>query len=531
MLRRTLLSLGILIGLVLLVPQSFAQTSSLTDPQSKARKIKPEPDKAFTDWLKDVEPILTSAEIDAWKKLKTNEEREKFIEEFWYRRDPDPDTVENEYREEYYERLAYVNEHFSSGIPGYKTDRGRIYLKYGKPDDIESHPAGGSYQRDPSEGGGSTSTYPFERWFYRNIPGRSGADIEFVDPTGTGEYRLARNPFEKDALLNVPGAAPTMDGRNQADYVSASFGVGNPFSMREQDSPFSWQELIGILNAPLPAPKYDPFGTRIPSPKLEDNPLDFETSFGFFKLDDNRVITTITVQTDNKELSFQDSGGVQVASINITGSVLNVSNRRVSFFEDAVSTTATPQELIEARGRKSAYQKIVVLTPGNYKADLLVRDTRSGAGGLRHIGFTVPKFGSNLTTSSLILASVLEKASDNALSHQFMIGDQKVIPNIAGTFRRGSPVGVYLQIYNAGIDQTTLRPSVDVEYSLTKDGKELGKQNEDWHGARTNGNRLTLSRLIDSRKLMPGEYRIEIRIRDQVSGQALVQSGKFTVLQ
>ncbi|HEU5236375.1 MAG TPA: hypothetical protein VFU37_04490, partial [Pyrinomonadaceae bacterium] len=215
----------------------------------------------------------------------------------------------------------------------------------------------------------------------------------------------------------------------------------------------------------------------------------------------------------------------------ITGSVLNVSNRRVSFFEDAVSTTATPQELIEARGRKSAYQKIVILTPGNYKADLLVRDTRSGAGGLRHIGFTVPKFGSNLTTSSLILASVLEKAGDNALSHQFMIGDQKVVPNISGTFRRGSPVGVYLQIYNAGIDQTTLRPSVDVEYSLTKDGKELGKQSEDWHGTKTNGDRLTLSRLIDSRKLTPGEYRIEIRIRDQVSGQALLQSGKFTVLQ
>lgn len=531
MLRRNSIRIAILMGLAVFVPQALSQNAKPADPQDKQRKIKPEPDQAFSDWIKSVEPILSAAEIEAWKKLQNNEEREKFIEDVWRRRDPDPDTEENEYREAYYERLAYVNEHFSSGTPGYKTDRGRIYLKYGKPDEIDSHPAGGSYQRDPSEGGGSTSTYPFERWFYRNIPGRSGAEIEFVDPTGTGEYRLARNPFEKEALLTVPGAAPTMDGSSQADRHNASFGVGNPFSMREQDSPFRWLELRGILDAPLPMPKSDPFtGGTTSTPIVEDNPISFETSFGFFRLDDNRVITTITVQTDNKELHFEDSGGVQVASMNITGRIVNASDRRVGFFEDVVTTTATPQELIEAKEKRSAYQKTVILSPGHYKADLIVRDPKTGAGGIRHIGFTVPKFGANLSTSSLILASVLETASDPAGSHQFMIGDQKVIPNIAGTFHRGSPVGVYLQIYNAGIDQTTLRPSVEVEYVLIKDGKELGTQKEDWRGSRTNGDRLTLSRLIDSRSLAPGEYRIEMRIRDQVSSQSLVQSGKFTVL-
>ena len=534
MLRRNSIRIVILISLAVIVPQSLSQNAKPVDPQEKERKIKPEPDRALIDWLRDVEPILSSGEIDAWKKLKTNEEREKFIETIWHARDPDPDTEENEYREAYYERLAYVKEHFSSGMPGSKTDRGRIYLKYGKPDEVESHPAGGRYEREASEGGGSTSTYPFERWFYRNIPGRAGAQLEFVDPTGTGEYRLAMNPFQKDAMLTIPGAAPTTDGRSQADYVLAASGVGNPYSMRQQDGPFDWLELNRIVNERLPGPKYDPFGegiTNTGGPIVDDNPLGFEASFGFFKLDDNRVITTITVQTDNKELHFENSGGVQVATMNIAGSILNVTNRRVSFFEDAVTTTATSQELIEAKERKSAYQKTVILTPGHYKADLLVRDTTTGAGNLRHIGFTVPKFGSNLTTSSLILASVLEPVNNPAGSHQFLIGDQKVIPNISGTFHRGSPVGVYLQIYNAGIDQTTLRPSVDVEYALLKDGKELGKQAEDWRGARTNGDRLTLSRLIESRNLAPGEYRIEMRIHDQVSGQSLVQSARFTLVQ
>jgi hypothetical protein len=205
--------------------------------------------------------------------------------------------------------------------------------------------------------------------------------------------------------------------------------------------------------------------------------------------------------------------------MNIAGSILNASSRRVNFFEDVVTTTQRRRELIEAKERKSAYQKTVILPPGNYKADLIVRDPKSGAGGVRHIGFIVPKFGSTLSTSSLILASVLESVTNPEAWHQFRIGDRKVIPNISGTFHRGSPVGVYLQIYNAGIDQTTLRPSVDVEYALIKDGKELGKQAEDWRGSRANGDRLTLSRLIDSRNLTPGEYRIEMRIHDQVSGQ------------
>jgi hypothetical protein len=185
--------------------------------------------------------------------------------------------------------------------------------------------------------------------------------------------------------------------------------------------------------------------------------------------------------------------------------------------------------LIDVKERHSAYQKTVVLAPGHYKVDLLVRDTKSGAGGLRHIGFTVPRFGQQLATSTLILASVLQQITDAGAPRQFMIGDQKVIPNISGAFHRGAPIGVYMQIYNAGIDQTTLRPVVDVEYVLLKDGKELGRQTEDWRGAKSNDERLTLARLIDSRNLAPGEYRVQVRAQDHVTGQALIQQATFTI--
>jgi GWxTD domain-containing protein len=526
--------ISILLALLVVVPSSLAQPSpqkkSSADPQNKPRKVRPEPAKAFKVWIDEVEPIITPEERNAWNKLQTDEEREQFIAIFWNHRDPDPDTEENEYREGYYERVEYVNEHFSSGIPGVKTDRGRIYLKFGKPDEVESHPAGGTYEREASEGGGSTSTYPFERWFYRNVPGLSGAEIEFVDPTGTGEYRIAQNPFQKEVFLSVPGAAPTLDGVNQADRLAAANGIGNPFSHRAQDSEFEWLDRIRLMRDTPPPVNFDSRIDRTGKPVVEDNFLTSAVQISYFKQSDDRVIVAFTVQTDNKDLVFRDVGGIQTARLNIYGRITTVADRPVGFFEDAVTTTATTTELVDAKERRSAYQKAVTLLPGRYRVDLFVRDINSGAESRTHVGFEVPKFGANLASSSLILASLLDQVSDIPASRQFVIGDKKVIPNLTATYHRGAPVGIYMQIYNAGIDQTTLRPSVDVEYALLKDGREVGTQVEDWRGTSTAGERLTLARLIDSHGLAAGDYAVEVRAHDRVSGQSLVQTAKFAIV-
>jgi GWxTD domain-containing protein len=508
------------------------------DPSTKVRNEKPELKKAYKDWLdKDVTYIITDEERKAFKKLETDEERERFIEEFWRRRDPDPDTDENEYREEYYERIAYANEHYASGIPGWKTDRGRIYIVYGKPDEVETHPSGGAYQRESYEGGGSTSTYPFERWFYRYLEGvGSGIEIEFVDPTGSGEYRIARNPDEKDALLHVPGAGLTLGEQmglsDKSDRIANFGGIGNPNYQREQDSPFSRLQILTDLQRP-PQVRFNDLASAVNTPVIEDNPLSFDVRIDFYRQSDERVITAFTVQTDNQNLVFKDSGGLQQAQLNIFGRITHVSGRRAGQFEDPVITRATPEELSDAKGKKSAYQKAVALTPGHYKVDVIVRDVESGATGVRHLGFDVPKFDpAKLSTSTLVIASKLEALNNEPAVGMFTIGNAKVIPNVSGTFHRGSPIGVYMQIYNAGIDQTTLRPSVDVEYVLLKDGKEIGKQTEDWRGNSDSGQRLTLARLIDSRQMAPGDYSVEVRVRDRVSGQSLIQKdyGKFTIL-
>ncbi|MDQ1638051.1 MAG: hypothetical protein QOF62_1390 [Pyrinomonadaceae bacterium] len=508
------------------------------DPMEKPRNVKTELKKAYKDWLeKDVTYVITDEERRAFKKLATDDEREKFIEEFWRRRDPDPDTDENEFKEEYYERIAYANEHFASGIPGWKSDRGRIWIMYGKPDERETHPSGGQYDRPSTEGGGSTTTYPFETWFYRYLPGvGSGVEIEFVDPTGTGEYRIARNPNEKDAMQNVPGAGLTLSEElglsSKADRVGGASMYGLSNYQREQDSPFSRLLLLTDLQR-APQIKFNDLASAVNTGVIEENPLNFDIRVDFFRQSDERVITAITIQTENRDLVFQDSGGLLQARINIFGKITSVAGRRAGIFEDPVVTTATAQELSETKERKSAYQKAVALAPGTYKLDVIVRDVSSGATGVRHIAIPVPKYDpQKLSTSTLVLASKLESlGNDQPAVGQFVIGQTKVIPNVSGIYHRGQPLGVYLQIYNAGIDQTTLRPAVDVEYVLMKDGKEVGKQPENWQGMSDSGQRLTLARLIDSQRLTPGDYELTIRIRDRVSGQALMPAAKFTIVQ
>lgn len=516
---------------------SFAQEPKPTeDPSTKSRKVKEEVKEVYKNWLsQDVPYLITGDEKKAFKALKTDEERENFIESFWRRRDPNPDTEENEFREEYYERIAYANEHFASGIPGWRTDRGRIYITFGKPDGIDSHPSGGAYDRPSYEGGGSTTTYPFEVWFYRHLDNvGDGLEIEFVDPTGTGEYRLARNANEKDALAMVPGAglttAESLGLDNKGNRIS---GMGSgTFYGREQDSPFRRLQILNDLQRPPQVKFSDLQASLTDSPVIDNNPLDFDMRVDFFRQSDDRVITAFTVQASNKELQFEELGGLPTARMNIFGRITAVSGKRSGIFEDSVTTNASVEELAETRERKSVYQKAIALTPGTYKVDVVVRDVGTGNKGIRSIGFTVPKYEENkLDTSTLILASTLRTTTERDIGASFVIGSAKVIPNLSGVYKKGQDVGIYMQVYNTGIDQTTLRPAVDVNYILMKDGKEILNQPENWEGLSDSGQRLTLARLIPTAQMQTGDYEVKVKIKDRVSGQYKEGSAKFTVTQ
>jgi GWxTD domain-containing protein len=159
-------------------------------------------DTPYKKWLtQDVAYIILDAERNAFKSLQSDAEREHFIEQFWLRRDPTPGTPENEMKEEHYRRIQYANDHFADAkMAGWKTDRGRIYITYGPPDEKETHPSGNA-----------TSAVPFEQWLYHFIEGvGTNVVIEFIDPEKTGEYRMTTDPSEKDAYATAPKAGATV---------------------------------------------------------------------------------------------------------------------------------------------------------------------------------------------------------------------------------------------------------------------------------------------------------------------------------
>lgn len=515
---------------------TFAQVEPAQDIQDNVRNVKTEVKEVYKKWVNnDVRYIITKDEKKAFDALKTDEERENFIEYFWRRRDPNPDTEENEYREEYYERIAYANEKFASGIPGWRTDRGRIYIAWGKPDGVESYPSGGNYNRPSYEGGGSTTTYPFEIWFYRHLDGvGDGIEIEFVDPTGSGEYRIARNANEKDAMLNVPGAGMTtaeqLGLESRSDRITG-INSGSRYG-REQDQPFRRLEIQTALQRPPQVKFGDLQSVLTESPVIDQNPLSFDLQVDFFRQSDDSVITTFTIQTQNKNLVFEPIGGVPTARMNIFGRIEAVSGKRSGIFEDSVTTSATALELADSLERNSIYQKAYPLTPGmTYKVDVIVRDVVSGNRGIVRKGFTVPKYNNSaLDTSTLILASTLRTTGEKDIGASFVIGGAKVIPNLARVFKKGQDVGIYMQVYNAKTDQTTLKPSVDVDYILLKDGKEVLRQVEDWQGLSDSGQRLTLARLLPTSQMPIGDYKIRIKVRDNVGEKKeIVQESDFSI--
>src|SRR6516165_9244162 len=326
-------------------PAPIPQNQKLSKQQKqKMRKTLKELDTPYRTWLEeDVVYIITPDERNAFLQLETNEEREQFIEQFWLRRSSNPDLPDNDFKEEHYRRIAYANEHYASGIPGWKTDRGRMYIMWGPADEVDSHPTGGTYDRPMEEGGGSTSTYPWETWRWRYLEGiGENIILEFVDPSGSGEYHLTMDPSEKDALLHVPGAGlsllESMGMATKTDRFTRSDGTnlptalgGTPASMNE----FNRLELYAKVQKP-PEVKFKDLEAVVTARIVRDQ-LHFTWRTDFLKVTNDTVLVPITIQVPNGQLSFQAKEGIHTATMNVFGRVSTLTGRIVTTFEAPVS--------------------------------------------------------------------------------------------------------------------------------------------------------------------------------------------------
>ncbi len=516
--------------------------------QNKYLKQELKPDGTFKKWLEqDVVWIITDQEVQAFKQLKNDEERENFIENFWLRRNPNPDSPDNEFREQHYARIAYANEHFAAGKPGWKTDRGHVYISFGKPDSIDSHPSGGTYDRPMEEGGGTTSTFPFEVWHYRYLEGiGDNIDLEFVDTCQCNDYHLTIDRSEKDALKYVAGAGQTlyeqMGMAKREDRMNGGLeqlGSG-PMSSSQQSKQFDRISLYAKILAAPPI-KFKDMEQYITSAQiLKGPPFLFDVRTDYVKVTNDTVLVPVTLQIRNQDVTFNTKDGVSTGTVNILGQVSNINHRIVQTFEDTVNVQVPSEFLASTQLQRNMYWKALPLRPGIYKVDIVIKDVNNPD----HIGtwrrsVNVPKYDDDrLSASSLILASSMARVPSKEIgAGSFVIGNTKVVPSVSTgpqvpvTFKKGSNLNFWMQVYNLGIDDKSKQNNAEIQYLVTDltTNKQVLDTSESTAKMNPNADQVTLEKTLPLGGLQPGKYSLSIKVNDGVSKQQIAQTAPFTV--
>jgi GWxTD domain-containing protein len=531
-------------------PDPLKRRLSDHDERQRRNATKEELKGPYKKWLdEDVRWIITDVEGKTFKSLANDEERDSFIEQFWQRRNPNPDSNDNEYRDEYYARIAYANEHFAAGEPGWMTDRGHIYIAYGKPDNIDSHPSGGSYDRPTDEGGGETSTFPFEVWHYRYLEGiGDNIDIEFVDTCMCGEYHATIDRSEKDALKHVPGAGLTqyeeMGQAKKADRFSGGgleqLGAG-PTSSSQQSKEFDRLDTFAKLFAPPPVKFADLDDFLTSSKILTGPPFLFDVRTDYVKLTNETVMVPVTMQIRQGDLTYSTKEGDSKGTVNILGRVSTITHKIVYTFEDTVNVE-TPSDLLEReKNNMRVYWQAIPLPPGHYKLEIAIKDVNN----VDHVGtwrrsIDVPEFDDDrLASSSLILASDMERVpSKDVGAGNFVIGNTKVVPRVPPTFsspvtyHRAQNLNFWMQVYNLGIGENKKNDAtIDYQVVDLATNKEILAMHESAAKLNPNADQLTLEKTMPLASLEPGKYQVTIKVNDGVSKQQIAQSAPFTVEQ
>ena len=518
------------------------------DRAASQRELRKELKGTYKTWINDeVGYIISDQERKAFMSLSNDEERDAFIEQFWQRRNPNQDSPENTFREEHYRRIAYANEHFAAGKPGWKTDRGHIYISFGAPDSIDSHPSGGVYDRPMEEGGGTTSTFPFEVWHYRYLEGiGENIDLEFVDACQCGDYHFTIDRSEKDALKYVPNAGDTrfeqMGQASRKDRFNGGLEqLGNgPLATSQQSKQFDRLELSAKVFAPPPV-KFKDLEAFVSEHKiLTGPPFPFDVRTDFVKVTDNTDLVPITVQIRNSDITFVTKDGVATGVVNILGKVTTLTNKTVQTFEDTVEVNQ-PAELLQGTlDRKSVYWKALPLVPGIYRLDIAIKDVNNKDHiGVYARGITVPTYvDEKLSASSLILADQMRTVSSREIGNgNFVIGNTYIRPRVAPnpgmpvSYARGSALNFWMQVYNLGIDDATKSNSATVTYQITdlNSGNVILEKQLESKDLGAHSDQLTVEKAVPIAGLTPGKYKVTVKINDAISKQEIAQSAPFVV--
>lgn len=520
-------------GLSFLFPASPIPHGEAIEPQNRQKRliVKKMVDPYYS-WLNgEVVYLITPSERAAFKHLTTDDEREQFIEQFWERRNPEPGSPENKFKQEYYRRIVFANERFSSSVPGWKTDRGRVYIQYGPPDEIEWHADGGALPLP--DGTYRTVTFPFGRWRYNHIWGiGKNIEVDWVDPTNTGEVHMTIDPGKPEPFSQhefYTGLVKPGDLQPEPEYLRLprTYGVTSGQAWRE--IPAETVSVDPYTGASNPTqPRFPELRAVLDSHLMPPNRVNLLVRTYFVPATDETTLTLVAIQLANGDLKFEEKGGDMHAQVEIYIRIETLTGRTVNEFERRLAVDVSQPNFEQHPEAKSFFQENIPLRPGRYRLQVVLKDEGCGHTGFLASGIIVPRSDdSRLGTSSLILAPSMEPRSSTEWN-TFTIGENQLLTNPGQMFSRNQQLGAYLQIYNLGLDPATQKPSLNVQYQILKDGKPIVEEADAPQFAHASVE-FTLNKRFPLQSLQPGRYTLQIKVTDNLRRETITLTTSFVV--
>lgn len=420
------------------------------------------------EWLEVVSPIMTKTEREIFLKLKSSQERERFVQFFWRQRDPHPDTIENEFYKEFMERVRFADQNFGHGTSkrGCLTERGYFYLILGPP--LERH-----FFTTHSQ------VWPLELWFYQGevqfgLP--AYFYLIFYQPQGLGEYRLYYPGVEGPEKLVVPSLYGQTQNRNVAVQVIKKISAelaGASLSYLPGDSTFgmasfSSDTIISSARSLAERKFSDAYARSYLSYK---GYVETESSHSFTESDfkvkvfKNNRQSFIHWTLEPKKINFAlDSAGLYYAAFELVLKVEDSQGSAVFEKEEEIPLKITGEQYKAHQKQLFAFQDILPIIPGNFKLFLLLKNKTAGDFSSFNTDIVVPQEEAGLCLSNLLLYPRKEKASESQKNslQAFAFGGTQYLVSAQNNFPPQTEIGIYLQVYNLGVRNSDASLQVEI---------------------------------------------------------------------
>jgi GWxTD domain-containing protein len=495
--------------LALIMSQAFsfpAQASSAPGAPAGAE---------YKKWLEEeVAYIITQREREVFLGLKTDREREIFIEAFWKQRDPDPKTPRNEFREEHYRRLAYSDEMFGRDTPrpGRKTDRGRVYIILGPPATIE-------YFED------IMGVYPAQIWHYFGDP-KDGLPVEFkvifFRKEGSGEYILY-SPADHGPQALVQ------------EYMANARDAREAYSKLAELAPNLARESLTLIPGERISPGFPSLASNrliatvfgLPQKRVVDDYaeairrfkdfVEVDYTANYFQSDASLAVfrdpdgfSFVHYSVEPKKLTFEESGSGFTARFELNGRVTDAGGRTIFQFDREMPVSVSREELADISSKTVALQDLFPLIPGDYTFDLLVKDTVARAFTSFSSTVRVPAaVDKGPVLTPLLLAYGREPKAEGEGKAPFLLGGGQLLNQSRKTFTAGDSLVVFFQVL--GIEEKA-RTGAKVRLAvLGEGGPALGKR-VDLEGRK--GAVIEVTEVLPLNTLTPGYYEVAAELID-----------------